>query len=288
MAFTRTWNATYEAAPAGSTDVSAGDDRIRDFKLDIRERLNIDHYHDPAGTDADHGEHRKITFHEPISSPSNVANKAFLFGKDVGGKIELHYLDEDDNEIQLTKAGILNPLLLKDEDDLVSNSDQHGATQQSVKAYVDSNVVTFVNNANGNPNISDTIFDVDSNVAETNWESIGPTAGGQDNTWTALDSVPAGADWIEVKVIMEGTNGATDSQAEGLLHAREGGGAQGLGQDNIIGNVKDYVDGAGMGFGGGVSCVKIPVSSRAFEVYWSSTFTSTVIDLVLTGYGYNP
>ena len=82
MAFTRTWNATYEAAPAGSTDVSAGDDRIRDFKLDIRERLNIDHYHDPAGTDADHGEHRKITFHEPISTPANVVNKGFLFMKD--------------------------------------------------------------------------------------------------------------------------------------------------------------------------------------------------------------
>jgi len=105
MAYTRTWNAAYEASPPGGQARSLGDDRIRDAKTDIRERMEKDHYMAIAGTDADHGEHEKVTFQAPIAKPSNVANKAFLYGKDVSAKIELHWEDEDGNEIQLTSAG---------------------------------------------------------------------------------------------------------------------------------------------------------------------------------------
>jgi hypothetical protein len=107
MAYSRTWDAAYEATPAGAAALSGGDDRIRDQKTDIRERMEKDHYMALAGTDADHGEHKKVTLHEPISTPGNVANKGFVYGKDVGAKIELFYLDEDGNEIQLTTAGKL-------------------------------------------------------------------------------------------------------------------------------------------------------------------------------------
>ncbi|KKM64130.1 hypothetical protein LCGC14_1504460 [marine sediment metagenome] len=102
MAFSRTWNAAYEAQPADTESISLGAGRIRDLKTDVQERLEIDHFH--AG-DAQDGEHKKLTLGAPISTPANVANKAFLYGKDVGGKIELHYLDEDDNEIQITDVG---------------------------------------------------------------------------------------------------------------------------------------------------------------------------------------
>ncbi len=105
MAHTRTWDAAYEASPADSDNASEGAQEIRELQVDIRERINVDHYMDPAGTDADHGEHRKITFHEPISKPTAVANKAFMYGKDVTAKIELHFLDEEDNEVQLTADG---------------------------------------------------------------------------------------------------------------------------------------------------------------------------------------
>ena len=108
MAFTATWNAAFEASPADGDNISEGAGKIRNLKRDMRETLEVDHYFDKAGTQADHGEHLKLTLHAPISTPSNVANKGFLYGKDISSKIELHYLDEDDNEVQLTNAGALN------------------------------------------------------------------------------------------------------------------------------------------------------------------------------------
>ena len=71
MAFTRTWNAAYEADPADSDDAAQGANRIRDMRTDIRERIANDHYMDIAGTDADHGEHEKVTFQAPIATPSS-------------------------------------------------------------------------------------------------------------------------------------------------------------------------------------------------------------------------
>jgi len=105
MAFSRTWNAAYEAQPADTENISLGAGRIRDIKTDVQERLEVDHFH--AG-DAQDGEHKKLTLGAPIATPANVANKGFLYGKDVGGKIELHWEDEDGNEIALTAAGSIN------------------------------------------------------------------------------------------------------------------------------------------------------------------------------------
>ncbi len=103
--FTRTWNAAYEAQPADVENISLGAGRIRNLKSDIQERLEVDHFH--AG-DTQDGEHKKLTLGAPIVTPANVANKGFLYGKDVGGKIELHWEDEDGNEIALTAAGSIN------------------------------------------------------------------------------------------------------------------------------------------------------------------------------------
>lgn len=108
MVYSSTWNAAFEAAPADVDDIGDGASEIRELKVAISERLNLDHYLDIAGTDVDHGEHRRVTFNAPISTPANVANKGFLYGKDVGAKIELHWEDEDGNELQLTTAGALN------------------------------------------------------------------------------------------------------------------------------------------------------------------------------------
>ena len=106
MAHTETWNTAYEADPDDSTDdVGDGAGEIRDFKRNIRERMAIDHYMDIAGTDADHGEHSKITFQAQYAPGSPGADKAFLYTKDANSKAELHYKDEDDNEIQVTSGG---------------------------------------------------------------------------------------------------------------------------------------------------------------------------------------
>lgn len=104
MAHTRTWDAANEASPANSDNVGDGAGKIRDLKVDIRERMAKDHYMAIAGTDADHGEHSQVTFQAPISTPAGVANKGFVYGKDVGSKIELHWENEDSKEIQLTRG----------------------------------------------------------------------------------------------------------------------------------------------------------------------------------------
>jgi hypothetical protein len=105
MTYTRTWDAANEAAPGATDLVSGGDDAIRNLKTDIRERIAKDHYMDIAGTDADHGEHQKITFQSQIAKPAAVANKGFLYIKDVSAKAELHWEDEDGHELALTSAG---------------------------------------------------------------------------------------------------------------------------------------------------------------------------------------
>ncbi len=133
---------TYDTvSPAGGDNPTEGDDRIRETKAAIQERENVDHYWPLTGTevsDVDTGEHRKVTLRVG-SAPSAVANKGFVYAKDVAGKAELFYIDEDGNEVQITSGGkILSASLdSKDEDDMTSNSASHTATQQSIKAYID-------------------------------------------------------------------------------------------------------------------------------------------------------
>lgn len=95
---TNNWNSSYESTPADGDNISEGAGKIRDLKLDVRERIGKDHYMDLAGTQADHGEHSKVTFQAPITTPTAVANKGFLYTKDVLGKAELHFLDDNSNE----------------------------------------------------------------------------------------------------------------------------------------------------------------------------------------------
>ena len=93
--------------PAGSTKVRLADDEIRANNAALEDALGRDHNF-PGNEGSDAGEHTKIKFYAPIATPGNEANKGFAYIKDVGGKVELHFLDEDGNEIQLTAAGILN------------------------------------------------------------------------------------------------------------------------------------------------------------------------------------
>lgn len=109
MAFTITWNAAYEAAPADSQDLDLGATRIREGRKAVRERLEVDHvFSDVNDTDTDSGEHKKITFTAPIAAPGAVAaSKGIVYIKDVSSKAELHWMDEDENEIQLTSVGAI-------------------------------------------------------------------------------------------------------------------------------------------------------------------------------------
>lgn len=97
--------------PAGSTKVRLSDDQIRANNDALQDAISRDHkFPTSYGTDA--GEHTRVKFTAPITTPTSAANKGFLYSKDVGAKAELHWEDEDSNEIQLTSAGKLmgNPV----------------------------------------------------------------------------------------------------------------------------------------------------------------------------------
>ncbi|MEE9354739.1 MAG: hypothetical protein V3U75_04040 [Methylococcaceae bacterium] len=97
------------ALPDGDDDPADADNNMRRIQGAVQELLNVNHIADKTGTevsDADSGEHRNILFHAPIASTPTVAeNHGDLRTKDVSSKAELHWTDEDENELQLTSKG---------------------------------------------------------------------------------------------------------------------------------------------------------------------------------------
>lgn len=150
-----------------------------------------------------------------------------------------------------------------------------------------------VNNSNGNPNISDTLFVVDT-LTESAWHVIGPTGGiGVDSAWTTLNNIPDDVDWIEVKVVAVAftTTGTVGSTAQILGSARKYNTIEtALAPDNLIVSLSGIIDPNGDILTRQLGVFKIPVDVLRFEIYWSNTssrYTSRDIDLVLIGYGYN-
>ncbi len=169
FSFTYTYNTN---TPLGSDLPSVIDDRIREAKQATTERLDVDHFWALTGSEvsgSDTGQHRFITFHMSRVGPAAVAeNHGYLGIKDFDSKAELIWIDEDENEIQLTKqgasyssgsqtiegaatfmstvsiVGALNPSSYStdntgflDEDDMASDSATAVVSQQSIKKYAD-------------------------------------------------------------------------------------------------------------------------------------------------------
>ena len=151
------------ATPVGTDAPSVIDDRIRQAKAGWQERMNVDHVFALTGTEvsaANTGQHRQVEFDSPITKPTSATNKSWLYAKDVTAKAELHWEDEDGDEIQFTSGGVFNIGLLTsatittptltspvintgvsgtavlDEDTMASDSATQLATQQSIKAYI--------------------------------------------------------------------------------------------------------------------------------------------------------
>ncbi len=106
MALTNPFDVT---TPAGSDSPTEGDDRIRELKLALQERNDKDHYWELVGDVVDEdnvGLHRKVTLLVG-SAPSLKANAGIFYVKDVGGKAEAFYIDEDGDEVQITSEGAL-------------------------------------------------------------------------------------------------------------------------------------------------------------------------------------
>jgi len=110
--------------PAGSDSPKIIDDRIREAKAAIVERLAVDHYMpltDSVQTDEAGGQHTKVTLRE-TTKPTKAANIGFLYVKDVAGATELFFEDASGNEKQLTSGGKLNVALTDIADDLITQA----------------------------------------------------------------------------------------------------------------------------------------------------------------------
>lgn len=94
--------------PAGSRDLSLGDDDIREFKRAINERLNEDHVkpNDETGFTTV-GYHRKATLIKQGSDATAVTDTYVFYCKSDGSTDELFGIDESGNVIQFTDAGKL-------------------------------------------------------------------------------------------------------------------------------------------------------------------------------------
>lgn len=93
-----------ETAPAGTDNVSAGDNRIRELKGQVREVVDVDHKFDSSGQDADMGKHDKVSLLEQADLGTGAEGKPILGAQTVGGKAELVFTNEDDTDIQITSG----------------------------------------------------------------------------------------------------------------------------------------------------------------------------------------
>jgi len=150
----------------------------------------------------------------------------------------------------------------------------------------------FADNANGNPNVSDTALAVSTDIAAA-WESVGQTGSSADNVWTALDSVPNTVSWIEVRIYSIATI-SSGTLAAAQTYVREFGSSEAAGSGNIVAaaTVRDDTGNTTLSTSNVVT-FKIAVDSSAddgwFDVYFQETSTGTgeayIVAMTLVGYG---
>ena len=168
----------------------------------------------------------------------------------------------------------------------------YNSTTKKLENTSTTSVGTFVDDASGRPRAAASELIPASVITESTWESIGPTASGATNIWTALDSVPAGCDWIEITLFMDSTS-ATDTAStvrRGRYFGRKGGSSAAIGSSTSLLETVELTDSSGNGYASSRVSVKVPVdTSIIFELYWDSDFNSTInTSCELVGYGYNP
>jgi len=98
-----------EDSPAGSDNINQGDNRIREYKTQNREILEVEHDYPTSGNSATAGQHKQVTLQEQADLGTGAADATILGSQTIAGKGELVYTDEDDNDIQLTKSGVAYP-----------------------------------------------------------------------------------------------------------------------------------------------------------------------------------
>lgn len=128
-------------------------------------------------------------------------------------------------------------------------------------------------------------LDVDA-IISSSWESIGPTSSGADNTWTALNSVPAAATFVILKIysVLTGTTASTEYFSR--LHARVTGSAVGNSLINRIASITAQNNASGTVKVENNTTVLIPVDgSIRFDLLLSGNGTTRSVNAYLVGWG---
>jgi hypothetical protein len=121
------------------------DDRVRGNNDFIQPAINQDHDFTDANAAEQSGKHKTLHMLEQSSPGASASDEGNLAVVDSGTQPELEFTSEDGNAKLLTDEGKINNIFADmgnvaiDEDDMVSDSDTHFPTQQSVKAYQDNN-----------------------------------------------------------------------------------------------------------------------------------------------------
>lgn len=106
MSFLDIWNPAYEGSPADTENINLGAGRIRDFKINVRERLNVDH---SFGDAFDNGRHLQVTLMNAGGVPATrLADEGLLWANAVAGNTELLYQDSTGRIVQITLDGSVN------------------------------------------------------------------------------------------------------------------------------------------------------------------------------------
>ncbi len=91
--------------PSSSTSLRASNPEILANWSALETSFGAFHEYSTGGSNT--GENLSIKFNAPISTPTNAANKLWIYSKDVNSVVEAHILDESGNELQITSGGDL-------------------------------------------------------------------------------------------------------------------------------------------------------------------------------------
>ena len=103
---TTSWS---ESSPAGSDNISLGDNRIKEMKTQLREVIGVDHDFPSSGQADDNGQHLRVTLQEQEDIGTGAVGTAILGSQTIATRGELVYTNEDDADIQITKGAFTYP-----------------------------------------------------------------------------------------------------------------------------------------------------------------------------------
>ena len=130
-----------KAKPSSATSLRDSNPEMLANQTALETAIGQDHEFSTGGTNS--GEHTQIKFNAPISKPTNAANKGWVYSKDVGSVVELHWLDESGNEVQLTSGGAFREIVTAEiADDAITNDKLNNMTRGTVKTGGASNAPT--------------------------------------------------------------------------------------------------------------------------------------------------